>query len=540
MIRLLIVDDEEIITEGLFEVLKQLNLGLDLYKAYSGEEALELMNRTRVDIVLSDIRMPGMDGLELMTNIRSHWPHCKIVFLTGYNDFDYIYQAIQTPGVRYLLKSEGYDKIIKAVTGAITELENSLKFHNLVNQSREKLTTLETLAQGNYFRYLLQGERAAEQLERDFRHLGIALDPTLPVLVAIGNLQRTNGMHQSYAESQEYALAVKFLAESFLTERTQSLGVIDRYGDLVWLIQPQPGHGMDAGDAYPRAVTFLEGQFELIQQASKDSLGLTFAITLCAEPCEWNQLSAVYDRIRSQQHMRAGDGALMVQTVNMETIETAALSRSLREKAEALAVHLEGGRKEGFLVVLEELAALTFDDHRNRSPFLLELYYTIALLLLSYINRWELHDKVGTKGLMQRDMHASWTESFDYLKQIAESLFELRSCGEKNRAAAAIGKIRSFIEAHIGEDLSLVRLAGVIHFNPSYLSRLFKQECGVNLSDYIDEVRMEKAKELLKQDELKIAEVGARLGYETHHSFTRFFKKLTGLTPLEYRESLRK
>ncbi|UUZ80342.1 response regulator [Paenibacillus sp. P26] len=157
MIRLLIVDDEEIITEGLFEVLKQLNLGLDLYKAYSGEEALDLMNRTRVDIVLSDIRMPGMDGLELMNNIRSRWPHCKIVFLTGYNDFDYVYQAIQTPGVSYLLKSEGYDKIIKTVTGAITELENSLKFHDLVKQSREKLTTLETLAQGNYFRYLLLG-----------------------------------------------------------------------------------------------------------------------------------------------------------------------------------------------------------------------------------------------------------------------------------------------------------------------------------------------------------------------------------------------
>ncbi|UUZ93540.1 response regulator [Paenibacillus sp. P25] len=313
MIRLLIVDDEEIITEGLFEVLKQLNLGLDLYKAYSGEEALDLMNRTRVDIVLSDIRMPGMDGLELMNNIRSRWPHCKIVFLTGYNDFDYVYQAIQTPGVSYLLKSEGYDKIIKTVTGAITELENSLKFHDLVKQSREKLTTLETLAQGNYFRYLLLGGRAAEQLELDFGHLGITLDPTLPVLVALGDLQRTYAMHQSFAERQESALAVKFLAESFLAERTESLGVIDRYGDLVWLIQPQLGDGRDASDAYSRTLTFLEGQFELIQQATKDSLGLTFAITLCAEPCGWNQLSAVYDRIRSQQayagRRRRSDGA---------------------------------------------------------------------------------------------------------------------------------------------------------------------------------------------------------------------------------------
>ncbi|WP_223192277.1 response regulator transcription factor [Paenibacillus sedimenti] len=539
---MLIVDDEEVITDGLFEVFSQLELGLDLYKAYSGEEALDWMNRTRVDIVLTDIRMPEMDGLELMNNIRKRWQHCKIVFLTGYNDFDYVYQAIQHPGVSYLLKSEGYDKIIKAITDAIAELENSLKFHHLIQKSREKLTTLETLAQGNYFRYLLQGTRAAEQLEVDFRQLGIALDPSLPVIVALVVLQRMNGngLHPSFAESQETALALKFLAESFLTERTSSLGVIDRYGDLVWLIQPKPGDGMDAGGAYSHTVTFLEGQFELMQQASKDSLGVTIAVTICADPCDWKQLSAVYDRIRSQQYKRAGDGAQMVHTVNVEMIETAALSRSLREKAEALAVHLEGGRREGFLAVLEELIESAFGDKRNGGPILLELYYSIALLLFSYINRWEMHDKVGTNGLMQRDMHASWQDSFEHLKKTAETLFDFRLSGEKTRAAATIEKVRIYIEEHIGEDLSLVRLAGMIHFNPSYLSRLFKQECGVNLSEYIDEVRMERAKEMLKQDELKIAEVGARLGYETHHSFTRFFKKSTGVTPLEYRESFRK
>ncbi|MFD0693690.1 response regulator [Paenibacillus sp. GCM10027628] len=539
---MLIVDDEEVITDGLFEVFNQLELGLDLYKAYSGEEALDWMNRTRVDIVLTDIRMPEMDGLELMNNIRKRWQHCKIVFLTGYNDFDYVYQAIQHPGVSYLLKSEGYDKIIKAITDAIAELENSLKFHHLIQQSREKLTTLETLAQGNYFRYLLQGTRVAEQLEVDFRQLGITLDPSMPVIVALVFLQRMNGngLHPSFAESQETALALKFLAESFLTERTSSLGVIDRYGDLVWLIQPKPGDGMDAGGAYPHTVTFLEGQFELMQQASKASLGVTIAVTLCADPCDWKQLSAVYDRIRSQQHKRAGDGAQMVHTVNVEMIETAALSRSLREKAEALAVHLEGGRREGFLAVLEELTESAFGDKRNGGPILLELYYSIALLLFSYINRWELHDKVGTGGLMQRDMHASWQDSFEHLKKTAEILFDFRLSGEKTRAAATIEKVRTYIEEHIGEDLSLVRLAGMIHFNPSYLSRLFKQECGVNLSEYIDEVRIERAKEMLKQEELKIAEVGARLGYETHHSFTRFFKKSTGVTPLEYRESFRK
>ncbi|ULL16512.1 response regulator [Paenibacillus sp. H1-7] len=539
MIRMLIVDDEEIITDGLFDVFSQLSLNLDLYKAYSGEEALDLLNTTRVDIVLSDIRMPGMDGLDLMRNIRSNWLHCKIIFLTGYNDFDYVYQAIQTPGVTYLLKSEEYDKIIKEVTDAIHELENSLKFHNLVQQSREQLTTLETLAQGNYFRYLLQGTRAPEELKVDFCKLGIMLDPALPILVAVGDLQRSN-MHRSFAESQEAALAVKFLAESFLAERTDSLGIIDQFGRLVWLVQPKPTCGKEMEEAYARTVKFLEGQFELIQQACHDSIGITFAVTLCTDSCEWKGLSEMYDRIRSQQYRRAGDGAQMVHTINIEAIETAASSRTLKDKAELLAIHLEGGNREGFFYLFSELTETAFDERGNVGPFALELYFTIALLLLSYINRWELHDKIGTTGLMQRDRHASWQDSFAFLNQIAESLFDLRLSVERNRAAAVIGKVRSFIEEHLGEDLTLVRLASVTHFNPSYLSRLFKQESGVNLSEYIDEARIDKAKYLLKKDELKIAEVGAQVGYETPHSFTRFFKKSTGVTPMEYRETVRK
>jgi two-component system response regulator YesN len=537
--RMLIVDDEEIITDGLFEVFRKLNLDLDLYKAYSGYEALELLNRTRVDIVLSDIRMPGMGGLELMENIRRKWSHCKIIFLTGHHDFDYVYRAIQTPGVNYLLKSEGYEKIITAVSDAIEELENSLRLNNLIQQSRESLTTLETLAQGNYFRYLLQGARAADVMVEDFHKLNIPLDPSLPVLMVLGGLAPS--FSNSLADRQEAALAVKILAETFLTEKTTSLGMIDRYGDLVWFIQSRPNNGLAIADDYARTVRFLEGEFELIQRACKESLQVSVAVTIGAEPCEWKWLSTAYDSIRRWQHLRAGDGAQMVQLAAMKASESSELARerASREKAEALAAHLEGGRRDEFLRIFDEVTTPLLDGRNTGSNFLKELYFMIALILLSYMNRWELHDKVGAVGLIQIDEHASWYESFEFLKRTAESLFAVRRTGERNRAAEVVEKVRLYIEQHLAEDLSLVRLASEVHFNPSYLSRLFKQECGRNLSDYIEEARIGKARELLKQDELKISEVGVRVGYDAAHSFTRFFKKMTGLTPLEQREALR-
>lgn len=537
---MLIVDDEEIITEGLYEVFRNLDLDLDLCKAYSGREALEWMNRTRVDIVLSDIRMPGMNGLELLEKIRNNWPYCKLIFLTGYNDFDYVYTAIQTKGVRYLLKSEGYDKIIRAVTEAIEDLENSLKMDNLLQRSRENLNTLETLAQGNYLRYLLQMGNTAGDLEGDFRKLFITLDPSLPVLMAIGDM-RNGSPQSSYAERQELALAVKFLAQDFLEARTKSLGIIDRYGDLFWLIQPIHHPGMGGANEYARTVHFLEGQFELIQRVCKESLDVSVVVTVGNDACEWSQLPVWYDKIRRQQHLRAGDGAEMVQTVRLDMAEPASAGRdrSPRDRAEALSAHLEGGRKEEFFKLFDELTEPALDGAAG-IPFLIELYYTVALVLLSYLNRWKLDDHVDASGLIQHDMHASWRESFRYLRRTAETLFDLRQSGERNRAAAAIDRIRAYISEHIEEDLSLVHLGDVIHFNPSYLSRLFKQECGINLSDYIEETRIEKAKELLKRDDLKIAEVGSLVGYEAAHSFTRFFKKMTGVTPQEYREMQRK
>ncbi|MEX1028887.1 MAG: AraC family transcriptional regulator [Paenibacillaceae bacterium] len=268
---------------------------------------------------------------------------------------------------------------------------------------------------------------------------------------------------------------------------------------------------------------------------------ITLAFTLAKNLIQWSSLSTAYDKLRQLQTVRVGDGTHMVHTVLIkETAEIVSasgsmLQRSAIENAEMLAIHLESGRQEEFLQMFEGIVEAIGDGHEADPSYVMECYYLIALVLLSHINRLNLSDKVNIKGLMSFDDHLSWSEGYAYLKQTAELLFTHRQTGEKNRAAQAVDHIRAHIEEHLNEDLSLVRLAELIYFNPSYLSRLFKQECGVNLSEYIEERRVKKAKELLKTHELKIAEVGARVGYDAPHSFTRFFKKMTGLTPQEYR-----
>lgn len=532
--RMLIVDDEEIITDGLALIFGKMDLDLDIYKAYSGQEALSLLGQTRVDIVLSDICMPGIDGLELMENIRRSWPQCKMVFLTGHSDFNYVYQAIQAPGVQYVLKNEGYPKLIEAVKRALEELDDTMRVHHLIRQSKEQLDTLETLAQGDYFRHLIHSVKFEQDVEEDFRQLRIPLDASMPVLIALGSLSYPESAH-SYADRQETALAVKYLSEKLLKERTISLGVIDRYGDLIWLIQPD-WHTY-AGKTDEQMIMYLEGTFELIQQACLESLNIMVAVTLSVEEAAWTALPFHYERARQFQHYRTGDGNRMVQKVlpAEAVMPDSVRDRSLRDKSETLTAHLEAGRKQEFIRLFDEMVEPAGHESERSNPYLTELYFTLALMLMSYINRWEPDEQIGAHGLTQLEEHRSWEKAFGFLKDTAILLFSVRKSGEQKRAAGVIDKVCSYIEENITEDLSLVRLAGVIHFNPSYLSRLFKQERGINLSEYIEEIRIRQAKALLKREELKVAEVGSLIGYVTPQSFTRFFKKWTGITPQEYR-----
>ncbi|MBO7743194.1 response regulator [Paenibacillus sp. MWE-103] len=535
MYRLLIVDDEEMITDGLYETLAGCDLDLDLCKAYSGREALNWLHQSRVDIVLSDIRMPGIDGMQLMSIIKRNWPHCRVIFLTGYSDFDSVYRAIQTPGVQYLLKSEGYPKVIQAVVQAVAELDDGLRVNDLVQRAQESLKTLEVLARGEYFRHLLHGANPATNLVADFGKLRISLDAGRPVYVAQGDLSHVSSGVSSYANRHESAMAVTLLAESLLNGQVRVLGTIDRFGDPVWFIQT-PADAAEGNEAEEGAsvLPYLVGQFELIQQACLKNLDLSVAVTLGDRPSEWIKLSSTYDKMRRERQTRTGDGAQMVQAVNLQA-SGCAKERSPRDKSDALSVHLDAGRRDEFLLLFDEL---TESERDIGAPYQLELYYTISLVFLSYINRWELENQVsGASALMRHDEFASWKDAFAFLRTIAKTLFELRSSGESNRAAEAILKVRAYIGEHLDEDLSLVRLAGYIHFNPSYVSRLFKQECGVNLSDYIESARIDRAKELLKNDKLKVLEIGVQVGYEASQSFTRFFKKATGVTPQEYREA---
>lgn len=540
MYRLLIVDDEEIITDSLYEVFNQLMPDeLDVCRAYSAKEALAWLSRTRFDIVLTDIRMPGMSGLELSDEIHTMWPRCRIIFLTGHSEFDYAYRAMKIPNIRYLLKTEGYTKVIETVKDVIHEIRQGEKIDQLIAESREQSSELEMMVRSDYFRHLIQHSQEidAETLAQDFRKLNIELDHDKPVTLVLGHMDLVEDL--DYMERRQIVSYVRYIWQTYLAERTHSTGIEDKYGDLLWFLQPAPGE--EEQKITEHLMSYLEGTLELVQQAAQESLDLSITFTISESPCNWSDVSQQYEKLHLLQHLRIGNGLPVIIKERQEVWGDLANKDELRmrQRVENLAILLDAGKSEEFFESLDELRSGILQSETVQAQISIETYYAVALVLFGYINRWGLHSKIGDYSkLMRFDDHATLKDGLDYLRQTAERIFELNRKSERDRATKIIDRICQYIVDNLGEDLSLVRLAELHYFNPSYLSRLFKQEKGVNLSEYIDYCRIKAAKELLGNRELKVREVAASVGYEAAHSFTRFFKKATGMTPQEYRDQL--
>lgn len=172
-------------------------------------------------------------------------------------------------------------------------------------------------------------------------------------------------------------------------------------------------------------------------------------------------------------------------------------------------------------------------------PHALEIYYTISVRLLQFINVNHINEQMAFQTALYKltnaDDHANWLEAAQYLSDVSGAIFGLLKNNEDNLTNRLLNRVIDYIDAHLGDDLTLTTLAQVGGFNASYLSRLFKQLTNCGLSEYIQNKRIELAKELLSQTDDKIQDIAQKTGYLSAHSFTRAFRTEVGLSPKEWR-----
>jgi two-component system response regulator YesN len=537
MYNLLIVDDEIEILEWLKELfMYECPLEIEVYTANSGKQAINILNDVKFDVVLTDIKMPGMNGLELYHHIKENWMKAQVIFLTGYQEHETLYEIVKNKGVRYLLKTEGDDVIVQAVTDALQEMEQLLLVSVIQEEKAMLLEKALYWLQKEYLEKLMTGMQKDQITQKQLNDLKISLKCNYPVLVYLGKIEFIEDNEREIYQKQEEIL---YCITNNMPKIVNIYTCVQEQSYVLMLIQPKI---TDEFIDWGRVFHISSGALEDIQTICKRLLQTKLSFAISNHQIKLTQLGEQYYQLKTRliTILKEEDPVI----INYDNIEEASIQvvdgKIAISKIPMLSLYLEQRNKEEFQELLQELTCpLLLLESRNDLGAL-ELYYNIAMVFLKYINLNKLNDKlpfyIGMYKLVKVDEHNSWIEAVQYFKDLSNIIFEIMGDVDNYRKDMVMQRVEDYIHNNLGNDLTLTKLAEVGGFNASYLSRIFKQKYHCNVSEYIVQERMQCAKRLLIETNKKVNKIGEEVGYSLPHSFTRIFKKSEGITPVEYRE----
>lgn len=519
MINILVVDDEPISADGISIYLQE--HGEDMWAvrtAYNGLQALEIA-RQRIDILVSDIVMPGLDGFQVQEKIREMWPMSRCIFLTSAHQINYIQRAIRGGYiVDYVLKTESEDKILNAVRKAVAAQEDAVHTQDILKKAEQDILKIRPVLQKELMLSLLRGEHIAFSMEHRFRELEFDFKAEQPVLLLgqLGDDMATGG-----ASDLQVFVLNDFLEKYLLPVYRFYMVSMSDHRIAVLLQNANPYDKQD--------VRHVFSLLEAVQQTFRKAGGaVSFAVDDAY--CSWSELSAHYHSlIAVLERNLFMDDVLVLRNTSDELPE-----HSPAEELHKARILLENGRFEEAACVIQMINM----PHTIRGR--IDLYRKLLKLLIATIDSREQADQVYTKlhvPLLQTDENGWKNMQLEFV-----SIFRRLAVSENSpskRMEQTVETVCSHVKENLGEDLSLVRLAELTDHSSTYLSRIFKEVKGIGYNDFVVECRMEQAAYLLHDSKLKLADIIEQVGYTSSSYFIRTFRRTFGMTPMEYRNRLR-
>lgn len=544
MYRILLVDDEWDALQyfgRMFRESLSKKYEIDVYAVDSAEKAMDYFREYKVDLVVSDIQMPGMNGVEMYQEIKKVWPKSRFLFLTGFMDFDYVYStAAQGSNTRFLTKLEPAEKIIATIEEMFEEMEKSYQEKELMQKVLKESQEALPLFQNKYLGQYLYGKGKKEQIQEGFQKYDIDLDMDEPAFLA-GVAMDGEQNAQKDGEYLEFVLKTVMTAEFQQDYRMFRYFSDEQETMSIWLLQKK------SEDA-----RMLQDVLESVQNMVRTNTKYTVSFAYGGNSGDYLENPRLYKRIRNALGYRRQDLTENIipcgvwEAGGSTVWENTDLQKSWNKMVhiDELETYLETGQEQLFFELFEQMVEHMEEVDSMNYTLAQEIYYKIAVLLLRYINLWRLNEKMAFHlelyKLMRADVHENWAEGVAFLRKTARTIFRLYFETERTNLSGYITYTRDYIKEHMSEDLSLVVLSEKIHLNASYLSRLFKKETGEKLYEYVLRVRMQKASELILEGTQKIQDIAQCVGYESVQSFNRAFKKYTGEAPMNYRKEVKK
>lgn len=524
MLNVLIVDDEPGIREGLRTLIDWDRYEFSVQDtAENGVEALEKLKNGRYDLIITDIRMPELDGLELIKRINAQDPAIKILILSGYSDFSYARQAMVYGVKGYLLKPIGPDELVEAILKIkeelYKELDNKFLFRQNKNIARDKF--LLDFACGNLTKKELKENKT-------FFNMDIYNADCCIVLIEIDNF------YDLLERGLEDAKLMKFSVRNIVEELIQDKNHTLVYDDMQGII----------------GIIYLEDKSQLVFNNIKSTLE---EITTCVKQYLHCDITIGYGSIEesfstlNNSRLRAQwaiERKIIVSDNNIIEYDQVSQSDQLLPEIQwntrELINAVEFGNKPAIeseigILITEFVQKHVTKDVVNAVLYniLFELLKVIKVLNGDSNNIFNSSRISNIKSKsMNIDQIKDWLcvicfETSGYVKQLL-----------KSKSGNVIDQIRKYIEENYFKELSLKSIAEIFYLNPAYLGRLFKNATGENFNDYINKVRISEARKMVSED-MKISDILEKTGYMNANYFYKTFKRYEGISFAEFKEKIR-
>lgn len=531
MISVLLVDDELLMRIGLKSMINWEERGFHVIgEAANGKEALEIARRQPPDVIITDIKMPIMDGLELIREATLFLHKCQYVILSCMDEFQYAKEALRLGAADYLIKSDIKQQHLIDVLDTIKKNidKTSLKQHIGTNeQYKQSITYLkETL-----FKEVLSGFRKEEDVVSQMGALSIRVRPEAMVVLKL-KVDQFETIRMKYVEKDERLLryAVVNILEEMIPRKWSNEIIVENSAEYLIVMNTQ------AADASKLEKADLNRLLEKVMSAMKDFLNISISIGVSPIISSFNDLRAAYQEaeIALANHFFEGAGKVIYYEE--------AVANTQQKHNEFV---LDKDEERAFKLALES------HDYNKCQEWMEELQKQMHLNLVServirqiYIRvlEWIRSHFPSTPDLIQGSKTSYEQllkqETFGHIHEFAKKYFD--QCIRYSRMLiedppSYVDQAISIIMKHYTEDLSLQAVAGQINVNPSYLSRIFKQETGENFINFLTKVRIDNAKHYLETSNCKVYEVAVKVGYQNTTYFSKIFKKVVGVTPEKYR-----
>ncbi|OBZ18487.1 DNA-binding response regulator [Bacillus sp. FJAT-27264] len=533
--QMIIVDDEAHWVDNLSTTKPWHTLGIEqVHKAYSAHEALQIIDTHPIDIVISDIQMPEMTGIELIERIRIRDKKIKCIILSGHSEFDYAKKALQYEAIDYLLKPPTDDELMGAVKTAIDQLNNEWELVSSLTRTQFTLRENLPLLRGRLLLDALQGHRfQAGEWERKLVNYGLPFHAGDCALMLVRMEEEFGHYNNNDQTLIEYAIIN--MAEEILGEFMEVWGVKEEHGYLVFLLQLKE-QGTDIGKETLLEKLSLQLQYK-VKQFLKGSLSIVIT--------EWfpfpEQLSNRFRQATGYFRQIVGDEREFVMRVSDVDHSAAHGPLDALYTPPSLIHLLESGQwdaaEEKLLTVCAELDEKWSEswEHCMEAGFLI----TASFTNLAHRNGLTLANLMGSdiEGLRSGEAFTTISKLRKWSLSALGKLKESTSNEIKDIRSEYVKKIQDFTDKNLHLDVSLRVLADHVNLHPTHLSKIYKIETGEGISEYISRLRMDRACHKLKTTSKKVYEISMEIGYMDPAYFIKVFKRQFGVTPQEYRDN---